>query len=51
MGNIRNFKSIKQAVLNFDYQWAKGKFLCYKVLQIGGVVLFPFVLILRFKEY
>lgn len=51
MGNIRNFKGIRRAVLNFDYYWSKGRFLCYRILQMGGVMLFPFVLILRFKEY
>lgn len=36
MGNIRNFKGIRRAVLNFDYYWLKGKFLCYRILQMGG---------------
>ena len=36
MGNIRNFKGVRSAVLNFDYYWSKGRFLCYKILQIGG---------------
>lgn len=39
MGDIRNFKGIRRAVLNFDYYWVLGKFLCYKVLQVGGVFL------------
>lgn len=36
MGDIRNFKGIRRAVLNFDYYWVLGKFLCYKILQAGG---------------
>lgn len=36
MGNIRNFKGIRRAVLNFDYYWSKGRFLCYRILQMGG---------------
>lgn len=51
MGNIRNFKSIRNAVLNFDYQWGKGKFFCYKILQMSGMLFFPFILVLRFNEY
>lgn len=42
MGDIRNFKGIRRAVLNFDYYWVLGKFLCYKVLQVGGGDYFPF---------
>lgn len=51
MGDIRNFKGIRRAVLNFDYYWVLGKFLCYKVLQMGGVIFFPFILIIKFREY
>ena len=38
-------------VLDFDYHYAKGKYFFYKLFQLGGRIIFPFILIAKFNEY
>lgn len=51
MGNIRNFKGIRNVVLNFDFFYLRGKFTCYKIMQVIGIPYLLFVLLVRYKEY
>ena len=51
MGNIRSFGGIKKIVLYFDYYYSSARFFFYKVMQLGGRLVFPIVLMMRFREY
>lgn len=48
MGNIRSFGGIKKIVLYFDYYYSSARFFFYKVMQLGGRLVFPIVLMMRF---